>query len=68
MFASLFEENTAPIGERPTHAEFSSAANPFPTRLGFGRNTASFEMVARTENRLVAGGGVTLPSAAAAAH
>ena len=45
------------------------AARPVtPTRLRFGRNTSSFELVARTEKMLVAGGRATLPSAAAAAH
>jgi uncharacterized protein (DUF2236 family) len=37
-----------------------------PKRLRRGGNTASFEMVARTERELVAGGRATLPSQAAA--
>jgi uncharacterized protein (DUF2236 family) len=37
-----------------------------PKRLRRGDNTASFELVARTEKRLVAGGRATLPSRTAA--
>ena len=36
-----------------------------PKRIRRGGNTASFEMVARTEERLVAEGRATLPAAAA---
>jgi uncharacterized protein (DUF2236 family) len=43
------------------------AARPVtPRRLRRGDNTASFEMVARTEQQLVAGGRATLPSETAA--
>jgi hypothetical protein len=41
------------------------AARPVtPSRVRFGRNTPSFDLVARTEKRLVAGGRATLPSEA----
>ena len=39
-----------------------------PERMRRGENTASFEMVARTERDLVAAGRATLPSAAATAR
>ena len=45
------------------------AARPVtPTWLRRGANTASFDMVARTEKSLVASGRATLPSEAAAVH
>jgi uncharacterized protein (DUF2236 family) len=44
------------------------AARPItPRRLREGANTGSFELVAATEKRLVAGGGATLPATVAAA-
>ena len=68
VFAALFEENTALIAEcRRTRRFHRRAASPFTT-LRFGRNTASFEMARGPRKRLVAGGRVSLPSAAAAAH
>jgi uncharacterized protein (DUF2236 family) len=45
------------------------AARPItPEAIRLGTNTASFELVARTEKRLVAGGRATLPAAAAASR
>jgi uncharacterized protein (DUF2236 family) len=45
------------------------AARPItPEAIRHGTNTASFEMVARTEKRLVAAGRATLPSAVASVH
>jgi hypothetical protein len=66
VFAALFEQTPHSLPDADARGVFTAARRTPFTTLRFGRNTASFGMARGPRKRLVAGGRVSLPFAAAA--